>query len=52
MTNNKLPHTIITLLKKDYKDNNMSTDRENGRGNKRASVTRARQKEALHCAQT
>jgi hypothetical protein len=39
----------------DYKKNNMSTDREKGRGNERARViteTKARQKIALHCAQT
>jgi hypothetical protein len=40
----------------DYKKDNMSTDREKGRGNKRATrdkriaESKARQKTALHCA--
>jgi hypothetical protein len=40
----------------DSKKNNMSTDREKGRGNKRASVTRGSRnpkhgkRKALHCA--
>jgi hypothetical protein len=40
----------------DYKKNNMSPDREKGKGNKigqeRITESKARQKEALHCAQT
>jgi hypothetical protein len=34
-----LMHTVLHV-KMDYKKNNVSTDRENGRGNKRARVTR------------
>jgi hypothetical protein len=42
----------------DYKNNNMITDMENGRGNKkgksgkRIKESKARQKEALQCAPT
>jgi hypothetical protein len=44
--------------KMDYKKNNMSMDKEkregkqNGKSDKRITESKARQKDALHCAQT
>jgi hypothetical protein len=49
---------FFPIIKSGLHENEMSTDMENGRGNKRASVTRGSRnsnhgkKEALHCAQT
>jgi hypothetical protein len=47
----KFPRKVIAISM-DYKKKNMSTDRENGRGNKRVTESEARRKKALHCAQT